>query len=592
MITRLELSDFRGIAGWHPACSLKPITLVFGPNSAGKSTLTNALIYFREILERHNVDADVTRLGGDSVDLGGFAAMVHNHDLDRVIRVGVTFDVTSDLVEYSPFPPEDAHEQEESVAPSRSRSGARSASTSGSRSGGRTASTSRSQSTGTEPTVERPPIRAICDAISARVTSASVDLGVAWSHADRVPQVVDYRVGMNGHGLARIEASLDGRSVRLVELDLQHELLRGDADGASLIEQYVEWTTVQESGGLGIVGARSALPVWGRRQQFKTSVAIDDKDGWGSLQVLLDVLLAAPGRMLREKLTGLRYVGPLREVPRRDYQAPRSIDESRWATGMGAWDALSREPALRESVSTWLSGPLGARLVVDSDVRWEVPEDVGHHATDFLASLGGERAVEPQPMSRPDVNADVPEATDISGRLAASRHRAHLVLRRTNLPESANVSALEQPLHPRDVGVGISQVVPVVAAALDPFVHVEGRRVPVEGILIEQPELHIHPAMQVGLGDLFIEAAKTRQVIVETHSEHLVLRLLRRIRETTDRKASDGRELTPEDLCVLYVEPSESGYTRIREMRVDERGEFVDAWPEGFFEERDPELFG
>ena len=50
---------------------LKPITLLFGPNSAGKSTIFHAMHYAREVMERHNLDADKTQSGGDFVDILG-----------------------------------------------------------------------------------------------------------------------------------------------------------------------------------------------------------------------------------------------------------------------------------------------------------------------------------------------------------------------------------------------------------------------------------------------------------------------------------------------------------------------------------------
>jgi predicted ATPase len=64
-----------------------------------------------------------------------------------------------------------------------------------------------------------------------------------------------------------------------------------------------------------------------------------------------------------------------------------------------------------------------------------------------------------------------------------------------------------------------------------------------DGVLgIEQPELHVHPAIQVGMGDLFIKAAtgdedkltSGKTLLIETHSEHIMLRLLRRVREQTE----------------------------------------------------------
>jgi predicted ATPase len=137
---------------------------------------------------------------------------------------------------------------------------------------------------------------------------------------------------------------------------------------------------------------------------------------------------------------------------------------------------------------------------------------------------------------------------------------------------------------PQDVGIGISQVLPVIVVALHSNKGV---------VAIEQPELHIHPAFQVALGDLFISRVKEQDVcfLLETHSEHLLLRLLRRIREThEDALPIDAPSLTPDLISVFYIEQSEKGMS-ITPLKVDETGEFTNRWPRGFFEERDEELF-
>ena len=109
---------------------------------------------------------------------------------------------------------------------------------------------------------------------------------------------------------------------------------------------------------------------------------------------------------------------------------------------------------------------------------------------------------------------------------------------------------------------------------------------------IEQPELHLHPAQQSELGDIFLKAAlpagETRnQFILETHSEHLILRIMRRIRETHLGKLPKEKNLPPvrpSDVAVLYVE-KEGPRSIVREFPLNERGELVKAWPGGFFEE-------
>jgi predicted ATPase len=135
---------------------------------------------------------------------------------------------------------------------------------------------------------------------------------------------------------------------------------------------------------------------------------------------------------------------------------------------------------------------------------------------------------------------------------------------------------------PSEVGAGIAQVLPVIVAAL-------ADRVPF--VMIEQPEIHVHPRLQTGLGDLFIEASASRQLLIETHSEHLILRLLRRIRETTDGELTTGAPaFTPDQLSVMHVQSTPAGAVFTR-LRVDATGEFIDRWPTGFFAERAGELF-
>lgn len=174
-----------------------------------------------------------------------------------------------------------------------------------------------------------------------------------------------------------------------------------------------------------------------------------------------------------------------------------------------------------------------------------------------------------------------------------------------------------------EVGEGIGCVIPVVVSALM-----------VPGVVyIEQPEIHLHPRIEARLGDLFtyglaFSSARKSAVnglssawrpqpcrIIETHSEHLVLRLLRRLREGAagqmspevaewcdeigamasleDVDPSFARPrpvwLRPEDLAVVCAEVTPHG-TVYRPMKVTKDGELVGRWPGGFFEERWEEL--
>jgi predicted ATPase len=140
------------------------------------------------------------------------------------------------------------------------------------------------------------------------------------------------------------------------------------------------------------------------------------------------------------------------------------------------------------------------------------------------------------------------------------------------------------PVTHRDVGIGVSQVLPVLVLAYAD----EGKIV-----AIEQPEIHLHPALQAELGDVFIESAlgeRRNTFLLETHSEHLILRILRRVRETTEGKLPAGTiPVRPEDVSVLFVEPTNQGSV-VQQLPVTPDGDFGAPWPGGFFAERFQDL--
>ena len=146
-----------------------------------------------------------------------------------------------------------------------------------------------------------------------------------------------------------------------------------------------------------------------------------------------------------------------------------------------------------------------------------------------------------------------------------------------------------------DVGVGISQIIPVLTS----IIISNDSRTNSYKAFIQQPELHLHPKLQAQLADVFIETVNSHlqagffpTFIIESHSEHFLLRLLRRIRETHKSKNKDLlRGLSSKDISVLYVDKFEDGSSKIFPLRVSPEGEFIDRWPHGFFTERDGELF-
>jgi AAA ATPase domain/Protein of unknown function (DUF3696) len=135
----------------------------------------------------------------------------------------------------------------------------------------------------------------------------------------------------------------------------------------------------------------------------------------------------------------------------------------------------------------------------------------------------------------------------------------------------------------QDVGSGISYVFPILASLWASKLS-----------FVEQPELHLHPSAQCELGDIFISAYnKGSMAVIESHSEHMLLRVLRRIRESTNNYLLPKElKFSENDLRIYYFKPESDGFTSVKEIRVDQHGELLNTWPGGFFSERDRELFG
>ena len=562
-LTRIELENFKGI-GNRQTIELRPITLLFGPNSAGKSTVLQALHYLREILERGNIDPDVTIAGGQT-DLGDYATLVHNHELDRTIVLKTTMDLTD--------------EQSMEDLPLNSGQYIR------------------------EMEFDRLPVRYLAGGSPeyrdvAIVQEVALEIEIAWSELGQTPYVARLAIDLDGEPIAAIVSPPQEGRAQVTDFNFDHPLLRHtvlpsdeintDTDQlfeSSPLESEISSlareaaadlsSSVLQTSGLRIAvdTKNGALPTLDR------DLALDIRDPDASkdqseertlrvygLRAFLSEVILGPMRVIRDYLVRMTYIGPIREVPPRSYKPQVSPDDARWARGLAAWDLLydDKNGVLMEKTNNWLSGKnrLQTSYQFERVEFKEVPKPSLFHLL-FEKGLNVD---------------DLSELEEIYDSLA---NRTTIALR--DFERGILVA-------PCDVGVGISQMVPVIVAAL--FTQ--------HGILaIEQPELHVHPAIQVGMGDLFIHArgndfdrlSSGRSLIIETHSEHILLRLLRRIRETTDGELPPGTSsLVPEDLSVVYVECIR-GEAQFKSLEIDRYGEFLDRWPQGFFEERSGELF-
>ena len=579
-ITAIEIENFKGISE-RVRVDLKPITLLFGANSAGKSTILHALLYMKDVLDRRNLDAIRTPVSGRALDLGGFRRFVHGHDLSRTVRIGVHLEVTGEELPamVSGYPADDSGYRWSPKCEKRDQE-----------------------------------FRSGRSYVHQSIHAASVGIEVRWDQSEQRPVAFAYTVGLNGADLIRIErasgkhkiAKFDMLNPGVARLRLETQI-QADRDLAKTMQEIREAlgerrdelgeskdnpaeperyeTMINEIvpdfvGHGPFSGLVNWLPVqhdpipdFAFRQDLRLPVvdwenmdcwdeyelgreAIEIANGWAwEGTSLLARFVIGPGKLVKDWLENLRYIGPLRARPPRKRIASDELSD--WSEGLAAWKSLESEESssdLIEQVSQWLADKDRLNSGYELKRKHRAQVDVGAFRQIVEGDLDRARLLE--------LLKEAPKSAEIK-----------LVDKRSRLE-----------LDPSDVGVGISQVLPIVVAAVVPGASV---------VAIEQPELHIHPAMQVALGDLFIEGATKRGMsfLIETHSEHLMLRLSRRIRETSDGELLLGLpEVKPEDVSVLYVD-KDAGGMRISSLPIDDSGEFTERWPRGFFVERGEELF-
>lgn len=325
-LTRIEIENFKGISS-RQAIELRPITLLFGPNSAGKSTILQALHYLREILERGNIDPDVTIAGG-LIDLGGFATLVHNHELDRTVTLKVTIDVSDEQgTERLPL--------------------------------------NAGLSMGQLEFSELPVRYLVGESEKYRDYAIVQELGLAvdlrWSDQAQAPFVARLEIDLDGEPIAAIVSPPQAGRAQLSDFNFAHPLLRRavlpddepeepdqQLTASSPLEDEI-WALAREAAAdrstsntpddqlrIAVATEIGALPALDRDlvldirdPEVKKAELEERTPRVKGLRSLLSEMILGPARLVRDHLAQMTYIGPLREIPTRSYRPQVTPDEAR-----------------------------------------------------------------------------------------------------------------------------------------------------------------------------------------------------------------------------------------------------------------------
>lgn len=575
-ITALELTNFRSFQATQ-RIEFAPVTLLFGPNSVGKSTVLMALFYLQQILEKGHCDPmRLDALGGKHI--GGFKNLVNGHDLSKRIVLKVTLDKQGEMGACYNRVAELLDEE----------SGL---------------------------TVDSP---------CADADSMAVELHIGYSGKYDRAFVACYRLWLDDKLIAELTSD-DGLKQPVISyLNYRHPALLCDRDEAFEEDEGDGWfvsrfqqllnlprlvqgqAKAQASDGLSEVfthvpasfkGMAGALPPL--KELLRTTLEFDERQIDVRMHEILSDVLVAPLDNLLALLKDSLCIGPLRLVPDARYQTNPYPEQKDWYSGAAAWDVLGRSSSQIQAINQWMGQ--GKRLDLGYAIRIKVSIAIARYqgsddpTLDILASIaqvkqiGGklrvtlseEELVENPAAEQHPLNIDEVEQL-LQEQLALRPEAASALLKHEHATKIVlwdEINNIE--VSSTDIGVGVSQLLPLIVAAVD-------KR---KGIIAcEQPELHVHPRIQVEIGDLLTQTADNKTFLIETHSEHLILRVLKRIRQTSDGELPEGIEpVHPQDVAIVYMEPTSYG-TKAWRIEIDEDGEFRQRWPNGFFAERREEL--
>lgn len=537
MLKKLTLKNFKPFGETQEA-PLAPITLIYGPNSSGKSSFIQSLMVLKQTLdESENTSTSDLVTKGRFIDVGNFSSVLHRHEVDRQVEIGLSFhhSLMERMAIGRVVAPNSNFGLLLKIGAIESNSGLvtpflSSIDYSLESSGGR-----------------------IQYGLCRQMTSVPADLedldeddpfGEAWEERFIFSPETDQRV-LTKYLLAVITSPEFARRgsahMRRQNTDPGIARLSEEAILQALPNYYAIRSGVLRSN-------REYLPyAYGPSRR-------DEND----IERLIGSAMSDLNRFYSIALTRtflpLSYLGPLRSYPARFYLSQGATSNSVGATGEFTIPMLFQDKASSEGTSA--SDPDYSGQLIYAVNSWfqkfEIPytlnvANIGTHITgDFIV------------VSLKDTRTGV-------------------------------------VVGPADVGFGIGQLLPILVDGLLRNTLSGAGRI----ICVEQPEIHLHPKLQAHLADFFIDTSLGTQSsvlqgrrppmrrpvgaqwIIETHSEALMLRLQRRIRE--------GR-LSPDDVSVLYVEPFNEIGAKIQQLRLDDRGEFIDEWPSGFFEESFQEM--
>ncbi|WP_148294086.1 DUF3696 domain-containing protein [Azospirillum sp. B4] len=535
MLSEISIENFKAF-GAKSHIPLAPITLIYGPNSSGKSSIIQSILLLKQTIEsRNSGQILLPRLENGIVDLGSFQEMVFDHNLENTmsIRVAPKPYMSNKLFEkIGAFSLEFSFRrrtQKEEISIARISIWSNS---------------TRSYVAHYEVSPEKPNSSKIFSMRAGAVVNSNITHCAICTYLTTEPRFwhdsFEYVRKNKKNILSHLEMML--KDIERKGPHFRKLFIFGRPDKANNSEKY--WSDLINKF-IDMIKTEFSIEEWAifSAQIFKKSpiylsgllpsggdpsfdvydtlIQFDTEKRQSSILDISNIIFPNPSTIaisgaidLSQRISEVFPLGPFRKAPARYYVFTGTSPTDVGYSGKAMPDLLLRNPKLLKRVNHWLD-----KLEVGYQLR--------------VKKLGKDKD-----------------------------------LFEMRLIDTIRGNKVDIGL--TDVGYGISQILPFVVQSFARNNHI---------IAIEQPEVHIHPRLQADIGDMILESSRLpigNQFIIETHSEHLILRMLRLIR--------DGR-LKPNMLSVLFVERTKEG-SKVKPIRIAEDGGLIDEWPGGFFPER------
>lgn len=484
MLKEIKLENFKPF-GAEQTAPLSAITLIYGPNSGGKSSLIQSLMLMKQSIEGQGPHTNGLIPRGEYIDLGSFKSLLHKHDTKRnfSISVGYNKPLRRGLSAYL-LPPQ-----------------------------------------------------AVMREIVTTYSACSANRKIRDDYSELIRVQYKLNGGSDLNATLNKASDYDDRFLRLTTNDYNFKGYEwANVDSYKSVTKYLikaHKARVKKAK----VNVDKKAPTQARLNSILKDAKITTSDFLPSDIHTNNEEYKLEFRFFRyfEYLAyeyyiifdSISYLGPLRSYPERHYLLTGGDKSTVGTRGQNTTEMIyRRQEEIEGKINTWFE-------------LFDIPYSLK------VKAIGDE----------------------ITGEIIA----LNLEDKRTKVVVS-----------PSDVGFGIGQLLPIIA---------EGVIADKQIICVEQPEIHLHPRLQSCLADFFIETAGinikaenklNNQWIIETHSEQIILRIQKRIREG---------QINSSDISVLYVEPFGENGSNIFQLRLDDRGNFIDEWPGGFFDESYHELF-